>query len=122
MKNVHVFNIVWDTDGEVVPELPEEEVVHVESDDDIADVLSDRFGFCVESFQHEDYYQSELTIVRTNLMEREGYSGYCGNPHCSRSPRTMWNGQIGQFVCPDCGWVSQYPAEFIRRYRAKWNK
>ena len=122
MKNVRVFNIEWDTDGEFVPELPTEEVVHVESDDDIADELSNRFGFCVISFEHEDYFMSELTIVRRNLMEEKGYSGYCGNYNCRRSPRTYWSSSKGQFVCPDCGWVSQYPAEFIRRYRAKWNK
>ena len=65
---------------------------------------------------------SELTIVRENLMTREGYSPYCGNVHCRWSPRTLWNGDKGQFVCPDCGWTSQFPSDFIQRYRAKWKK
>ena len=37
MNDVRFFNIVWDTDGIPEPSLP----------------LSDRFGFCVESFQFE---------------------------------------------------------------------
>lgn len=65
--------------------------------------------------------KQELSIVRTNLMNEKGYSGYCGgawNKKCSM-PRTRWNGS--QFVCPECGWVSQYPDDFIKRYKAKWN-
>jgi predicted RNA-binding Zn-ribbon protein involved in translation (DUF1610 family) len=63
-----------------------------------------------------------ISIVRTNLMSEEGYTPYCGeNIHgmCS-NPRTYWNGD--QFKCPECRWVSQYPSEFIKRYKAKWNK
>ncbi len=68
----------------------------------------------------------EITIVRENLMNEEGYSGYCGNNisryvkgGCS-NPRTKWNG--GQFVCPECRWTSQYPDDFIERYKKRWNK
>lgn len=67
----------------------------------------------------------EDSIVRENLMSQEGYRPYCGN-NISRdthggcdNPRTKWNGQ--QFVCPTCGWVSQFPIEFIIRYKQKWN-
>lgn len=68
----------------------------------------------------------EETIVRENLMTREGYTGYCGN-NISRheaggcdNPRTLWNGE--QFACPKCGWVSQFPDDFIKRYKERWNK
>lgn len=70
----------------------------------------------------------ELTIVRENLMNEEGYSGYCGNDKsrykeggCS-NPRTKWNLSLNQFVCSECGWISQYPDDFIKRYKEKWNK
>ena len=69
---------------------------------------------------------TEETIVRENLMTQEGYTGYCGN-NISRqekggcdNPRTKWNGE--QFVCPKCGWVSQFPADFIIRYKERWKK
>lgn len=69
----------------------------------------------------------ELSIVRTNLMNYEEYSAYCGNwvqqkiKNCNM-PRTIWDGKLNQFVCPKCGWVSQFPADFINRYKQKWNK
>lgn len=66
---------------------------------------------------------TELTIVRQNLMTKEGYHGYCGAMEkCTKGmPRTKWDAQIGQFVC-GCGWVSAYPDDFIKRYRERWNK
>lgn len=71
---------------------------------------------------------TELTIVRENLMTVENYTGYCGNdlparnPKGCNNPRTKWNSNLGQFVCPQCGWISNYPEDFIQRYKAKWNK
>lgn len=66
---------------------------------------------------------TELTIVRENLMTIEGYSGYCGAMEkCTKGmPRTRWDKEREQFVC-SCGWVSQYPKDFIERYKAKWGK
>ena len=63
----------------------------------------------------------ELTIVRNNLMTREEYQPYCGNFEggCSL-PRANWDG--GQFKCPQCGWRSAFPSDFIERYRARWGK
>jgi hypothetical protein len=70
----------------------------------------------------------EFSTVRTNLMNQEGYAGYCGNSwdeqkkkNCDM-PRTRWAPEIGQFKCPKCGWISQYPKEFIDKYKLKWNK
>lgn len=66
----------------------------------------------------------EETIVRENLMNEPNYSPYCGNP-ISRmvkggcdNPRTKFNGS--QFICPHCNWVSEFPTEFIQRYKARW--
>jgi len=66
---------------------------------------------------------TELTIVRENLMAREGYSPYCGaGIHCSLNmPRTRWNPNENQFACR-CGWKSELPSDFIERYKQKWNK
>lgn len=67
----------------------------------------------------------ENTIVRENLMTEEGYRPYCGNPAprtgkggCD-NPRTKWNGN--QFYCPRCGWLSNFPEDFIKRYKTKWD-
>lgn len=61
-----------------------------------------------------------MSIIRENLMTREGYSPYCGNQQCPTMPRSSWNGE--QFKCKCCGWVSQFPADFIAEYKAKWGK
>ena len=57
---VKVWDIDWDTDGENVPELPSETMLELEDidglgvdDQDVADELSDRYGFCVNSFYSE---------------------------------------------------------------------
>jgi hypothetical protein len=62
---------------------------------------------------------TESTIVRENLMTQEGYRPYCGSLNGCDNPRTSWNGE--QFVCPYCGWTSQFPNDFISRYKDKWN-
>lgn len=65
---------------------------------------------------------TESSIVRENLMTEKGYTGYCGDFDCKKGmPRTRWNAKLGQFVC-SCGWVSQYPNDFINRYKEKWGK
>lgn len=70
----------------------------------------------------------ENSIVRENLMNIKGYTGYCGSELCKprmmqpmlfeRWPRTVFNGL--QFKCPKCGWLSKYPIDFINRYKEKW--
>ena len=46
--------VVWDTDNCYVPELPEfVNVPDTCEEEQIADYLSDEFGFCVESFTIE---------------------------------------------------------------------
>lgn len=52
---VKVFGIVWDTDGEDV-DLPSEVTLEVSEDTDleneIADILSDKYGWCVLSVDY----------------------------------------------------------------------
>ncbi|MDR7024842.1 putative RNA-binding Zn-ribbon protein involved in translation (DUF1610 family) [Pseudomonas peli] len=61
-----------------------------------------------------------MSIVRENLMTRPGYTPYCGNGTTCDMPRTRWTGE--QFKCPHCAWTSQFPADFIAEYKAKWGK
>ncbi|WP_414609265.1 hypothetical protein [Stenotrophomonas pavanii] len=62
--------------------------------------------------------RSMTSIVRNNLLNREGYTPYCGEVHCTAGmPRTTWDGE--QFRCR-CGWRSSFPAEFIADYKAAW--
>ena len=61
----------------------------------------------------------EKTTVRNNLMNNSGYSPYCGDGRNCGMPRTIFNGE--QFNCPKCSWTSEFPKEFIDRYKAKWN-
>ncbi len=53
-KSIQFSNIKWDTDGAKEPGLPESVELGVDQDCDVdvegADVLSDKFGFCVHSF------------------------------------------------------------------------
>lgn len=60
---IKVTNIVWDTDGEIV-DLPTEVIIPEEDagelaedigyyDDDLANYLSDRYGWCLETFSAE---------------------------------------------------------------------
>ena len=70
---------------------------------------------------------AEISIVRENLMTQRGYAPYCGsvfpghpNYHSCSSPRTQWNMNLSQLKCPECGWVSEFPEEFITRYKSKW--
>ena len=54
---VKMSQIDWDTDGRKVKNLPKEVTVEVDDDCDVeyegADILSDKFGFCVNSFSFE---------------------------------------------------------------------
>jgi len=49
MKAFHVRGIVWETDGKR-PALPVEATVECESEEDIADALSDAYGWLVSNF------------------------------------------------------------------------
>ncbi len=55
---VKFSNIKWDTDNQKVPSLPNEFQLEVFSECDMdldgADILSDKFGYCVYSFDWEE--------------------------------------------------------------------
>lgn len=51
MKKYNVFDIDWDVDDiEDADLLPTEVIIEAEDEDEIADALSDEYGFCVNSF------------------------------------------------------------------------
>ena len=54
---IKVTNIVYDTDGESIPDLPNEMILNVGGDIDIeseiADAISDNTGWCVEGYNYE---------------------------------------------------------------------
>ena len=51
-----VYDIVWDTDGISVDDLPDEVTYPADTDqDEIADVLSDEYGWCVKSCSVDTY-------------------------------------------------------------------
>jgi len=56
-------------------------------------------------------------IVRKNLISQKEHTPYCGSYKCRRMPRTKFNGD--QFKCPDCGWASEFPENFINQYRER---
>ena len=57
MKTVNFYNIDWDTDGEEI-DLPTDIILTVDEDAEIslegADLLSDEYGFCVNSFNFQE--------------------------------------------------------------------
>ena len=56
-----------------------------------------------------------MSLVRENLLTQKGYTPYCGDPDCVLGmPRSYYDGE--QFACP-CGWRSQFPEEFLVKYR-----
>lgn len=61
-----------------------------------------------------------MSTVRENLLSRKGYTPYCGGEKCSRMPRTIFNGE--QFTCRDCGWKSNFPKDFIEKYKRHKDK
>jgi len=61
-----------------------------------------------------------MSIVRQNLMTREGYSPYCAEVRCFR--RARFNPDRGQFGCPVHSFETSFEPEFIEEYRKKWGK
>ena len=56
-----------------------------------------------------------MSIVRSNMLSRSGYTPYCGSEKCTHGwPRSKFNGS--QFEC-GCGWKSTFEPEFIERYK-----
>ena len=74
MKNYYISNIKWDTTDSVeeIDEiiLPSELLIEAEDEDSIADALSDKHGFCVESF---DYAPLNITTLRKLIKNKKLY-------------------------------------------------
>ena len=68
MRTVNFYNIDWDTDGEEI-ELPTDIILTVDEDFEIdlegADLLSDEYGFCVNSFSFQELCNFKHTSVGT---------------------------------------------------------
>ena len=60
-----------------------------------------------------------VSTVKQNIMNDKYYTPYCG-AMCKVMPRTVRVGD--QFRCPSCGWVSEYPEDFIAEYNKKWKE
>ena len=81
MKKVKcvITNIDWDTDGEVIEELPKEVTFEMDYDDDYgaeldqdaADELTDRYGFCINSFYSTYYDEDGFVLDAYGERERE---------------------------------------------------
>ena len=62
----------------------------------------------------------EESTVRENLMSEKYYTPYCGADMCNgRWPRTVKSGD--QYKCPYCHWLSEFPQDFIDRYKKRWS-
>ncbi len=48
-----IRDILWDTDGERIDNLPKEATVEDVAEEDAANYLSDTYGFCVISYYME---------------------------------------------------------------------
>lgn len=78
-----------------------------------------------EALSLDSLWDKTNYIVRHNLMTRPGYAPYCGSNvprppvvNGCTNPRTVFNGD--QFVCPDCGFTTEFPDEFILLYKINW--
>lgn len=64
-----VKKIKWDTDGEDVSYLPKSTSIVVENEnDDIANKLSDMYGFCIESIGNVEFVEQPKTLE--NVLQK----------------------------------------------------
>jgi len=62
MKHFHVYSIKYDTDGEVIEDLPVELFIDIEDgsvddlDDTLSDEISNRTGFCHKGFEFRQLF------------------------------------------------------------------
>ncbi len=75
LKLVKAVGINWDTDNEHIEYLPTEEYLCVESEDEVANMLSDKHGFCVESIKEiVTFTPNEQGIVLVELNTRQDWN------------------------------------------------
>lgn len=72
--------------------------------------------------QHDEYgwefNENGFSQVRTNMMEDKNYTPYCIPCH-GLQRFGKFNGK--QMVCPNCKAETEFPIEFINRYKQKHN-
>ena len=65
------INIKWDTDNEMIDLPTEVEIPEEYSEDDVADYLSDEYGYCVFNFDIDaDKKRYEIYDINDEVMER----------------------------------------------------
>ena len=68
---------------------------------------------------------TESSIVRQNLMDNKNYRPYCMNQGARGkgdgcyNPRMEYRSVDGQFICPHCKTITEFPEDFIKRYKEK---
>lgn len=119
--------VKWDTDGYSLEELGLQEVVTIPTinSDDVADYLSDEYGYCVESFAIVDldsgYYQGEkawllsddgndvVVLIGGHTLEEalEAKEQYDSYDECSD---IVWMHELEWLECQDLSgeWAEQY--------------
>ncbi len=76
-----IKNIIWDTDGISIDDLPETvELPDGTDPDEVSDILSDEYGWCVESFsiekskEQKDFEQKCYEAYKLDWMLSHGYT------------------------------------------------
>ena len=65
------INIKWDTDNEVIVLPTEVKIPEGYSEDEVADYLSDEYGYCVFNFDiDDDEKKYEIYDINDEVMER----------------------------------------------------
>lgn len=65
----------------------------------------------------------EDSTVLINMKTRPHYTPYCGNmlpvgtKDGCHNPRTVFSLKHNQFLCPQCGWISQHSDANIEQYK-----
>lgn len=62
---------------------------------------------------------TEDTIVRQNMIDDKNYRPYCMK--CSGLQRMNIRLDNLQLQCPKCKSITQFPSDFVNRYKTKWN-
>ena len=62
MKTYEVFDIQYDTDGEDVPGLPATLTLTAASEEDLADAISDKTGFCHTGFKFSELGPAPVAV------------------------------------------------------------
>lgn len=112
---VKAYEIYWDTDGENIPELPDEVIIEEDiNEEDIADYLSDNYGFCVFDFKVARCINLGTFEADVIMFEDGTFDAYIS--HAGSSGRHYQNAtadDIGNYVSEDVSIMAEaYQDEF----------